>query len=190
MLWRCNGRPDRAGGWVGDDAEREHLGEDRPHGAVETTDRDRAARHHFGEVRRNRLDQVHPGVERCRWDGDSPVVGPHEPGEADLFEYVQYCWALARIDPVDLSKCTHDRCDMTALHRCSKRSEVHLLEGPERQQLVQRRPSGLLGIGGEVLGLGHDLLRLDALDLGHRHRRGEVGIFAVGLEERARWSEP
>ncbi len=72
---------------------------------------------------------------------------------------------------------------MRVLNRCFERGVVELGQRPRGHDLVQPHPRGLLGVAGEVFGIGHHASRLDPFDAGDSENAGQVRVLAESLED-------
>ncbi len=107
----------------------------------------------------------------------TPVRG-HEAFEADLVaqDFGQSGFVAAGERAIQAVVGAHDRRD-AGLDGCVERGDIDLV-----QRLVIDVGAGAIGVvTDEVLDLGHDVLGLDALDLGRADLAGQEWIFAEGV---------
>ena len=77
---------------------------------------------------------------------------------------------------------THDRPRLSLLHSSLKGRQVDLVEGTVADDDIHLMTVFLVVVQGIVLHTGCHTLRLETLDIGHHHARGQPGILAHILE--------
>ena len=165
-----------------DHAVREHLGQHLPDVVVDRGHRQPAARQRVGQdIGRARLQQLHVGAHGQGLVMDGTQVGAHESGEAPLLQQQSQTRVLALEGAVEPGVGAHERRHVGLGDGRLERGEVDLLEGAGGHRLVEGTTVGLLGVDGEVLGVGHHPTGLDPLDVGRAQHRGEERVLAVGL---------
>ena len=169
--------------WRRHQAIGEHLRQRGAHRRVERRLRERAVVHESDDGGRvERLDEVESGAEGVGGLVHRLQVGSDEPVEPPGTQLGEHGRVRARVDPVEHPVGAHERGHVGVLDDRREGCVVELLQGSLGDTLVELVPVGLLVVGGQVLGVGHHPLRLDALHVGGPHGGGEGGILAVGLE--------
>ena len=77
---------------------------------------------------------------------------------------------------------THDRPSLGLLHSSLESRQIDLVEGTVADDDVHLMTILLVVVQGIVLHTGCHTLRLESLDIGHHHARGQPGILAHILE--------
>lgn len=167
---------------VVEDATREHGDEDAPRGVVEAVGAHRAVGELSGSelhAARAETGQVHAGLGGGDLVVSGPEVGNGEALETQVvLEEREQGGALTRERSVDLRIGHHDRRGRRRLHDAAEGAGVDLAQGSVGDFRVGGEAVRLLGVAGEVLDGGYDVLALHAQGDRTAELPGQMGVLA------------